>query len=477
MRTVDRRQACLGWVPWAVALSACMLLGAMLGAELVFVGASLIISLLYAALDPREKAGAPMLLVTLLAVQNLMIGIGAHLSGNMSEDLSYLTQVPFATTVVLFCSLVRERLELPMVDQLNRWFLPLVGWALLMCLVGGGSLPAKLVGLRNLTTFFMAFCVARGCLQRAEHRGVFYRQFGVLCALVALVGIVLMGQGVDFWMGMGLQEVYVAKQAPIGSLSEWGGRFTTSIDGVHSVNRMLSTYYEPVSLAYLFAAGLVCVGVAWRGGSGRSLTLLLVATGLVLTSGKGGWVVMGAYVAFLILRHFSRRKAEGFGDLTKPLLVVIACAAAVLTAYFLFVGGAVRPHFWAIINTWGSVLASPLGHGLGTGGNAAAAFGDLSGDWLSSGEESALMAFAYQVGIPGVVFLFMTMNAISTSNPCGVATLKGASLFSLPLILLAVSLLQDNTFAPQCIVPFMCLLGAFSDEEKADYGKVYPKEL
>ncbi len=427
-------------------------------------GVSLLVSLLFVALGPREKAGAPMLLITLLAVQNLMIGVGAHLSGNMSENLSYLTQIPFVATTVLFCSLVRERLNLPVIDRLNRHFFVLVGWALLMCLVGSGLFLVKVIVLRNLTTFFMAFCVAKECLAQQEHRSTFYRQFGILCALVALVGIVLYGQGVDFWMEMGLEEVYVAKRAPINLLSEWGGRFTTSIDGVHSVNRMISTYYEPVNLAYLLAAGLICVGASWPKSVGRSLVMLLVGVGLIFTFGKGGWVVTGAYAAFLVLRRVFWKRAGSYWELSKCLVLVIAGAAVVLIAYYIFVGGAVRPHFWAIINTWGNVLENPLGHGMGTGGNAANAFGDLSGDWLSSGEESALMSFAYQIGIPGVLLLFLTIKDISTSNPLSISSLKGASLFSLPFVLLAVSLLQDNTFAPQCIIPFMCILGAFSNE-------------
>lgn len=465
MSAIDCRRAGLGWVPWAIALSECMFLGALFGAELVFVGVSLVISLLFAALGPKEKAGAPMLLVTLLAVQNLMIGVGAHLSGNMSGNLSYLTQIPFVAVVVLFCSLAREHLNLPMVDRLNKWFVPLAVWSLLMCMVGGGSLAAKLVGIRNTTTFFISFCVAREYLVSAESREVFYRQFGVLCVVVAIVGIVLMGCGIDFWLGIGIEEVYVAKQAPLASFDEWGGRFTTSIDGVHTVNRMLSTYYEPVNLAYLFAAGLICVGLTWRKEIGKTLSLLVVGLALILTFGKGGWVVTGAYFAYLVLRWVVRDRIHGYRDLAKPLISVLAVASVALIAYFLLVGGAVKPHFWAIINTWGNVISRPLGHGMGTGGNAASALGSLSGDWLSSGEESALMAFAYQIGIPGIVFLFLSVKGIAEANVSLCKTTKGATLFSMPFILLAVSLLQDNTFAPQCIIPFMCVLGALSNEE------------
>ena len=293
------------WLPWTIVLSACIFFGAMTHMESLFVLLSLLLSLIFAALGKAEKAGAPMLLVTLLSLQNVAIGTGAHLGGNISEDLSLLTQIPFVVTVVLFCSLIRERLSSPIIDRFNRWFIVLVAWVFVMMLVGGGSLGAKLVGLRNLMTFFMVFCIARSCLSNSDFREIFYGQFGGLCVIVTLIGLVLMGQEFDFWIHMGIEEVYIAKQAPLASLSEWNGRFTTSIDGVHSVVRMLSVYYEPVNLAYLFAAGFICIAATWKRGVTKAFSLIVVSMGLLLTFGKGGWVVVGAYIAFLLVRGLS----------------------------------------------------------------------------------------------------------------------------------------------------------------------------
>lgn len=263
---------------------------------------------------------------------------------------------------------------------------------------------------------------------------------------------------------MGLYEVYIAKRLSLGDLAGWGGRFVTSIDGRHDVLRMLSTYYEPVNLAYRFSAGVVCVAETWKRGVARAFALCIVAAGLVVTFGKDGWVVAIAAGAFISLSAGMRRKSCSQRDLARLLALIVGVIAAALTVYYFLIGGAVRPHFWAVERTWSNVLSSPLGHGLGTGGNAAAFFGGSSDGWLSSGGELALMSFAYQVGIPGVLCLFFALLAVSKTSRTMEASSQGALLFSLPIILFGVSLLQDNAFSPQCIVSFMLVLGAFSAE-------------
>ena len=464
MTTSSRGQGAV-WVVALILITGCIFFGAMLHAEMQALLVSLVFSLIYAAQGRSAKEGAPMLLVWLLILQNLAIGIGAHVGGNESSSMSYLTQIPFVTCAVLFWSVGAERLDKPMFDGLNRWFWALVLWCGVMFVAGhGASLPAQLVSLRNLTCWFMAFCIARAFLGSQELRDRFYRQFGWVCVAVALFGFAGMAISWQGWLDMGLREVYIAKQSPLGNLVGWGGRFITSIDGTHNVLRMLSTYYEPVNLAYLFSAGFICISSAWKRGGAKAFALFVVTVGLVWSFGKGGWVVTAAACAFLALSSGLRKRGCTQRDLVNLLVLLVGVIAVVLTAYYFLIGGAVRPHFWAIERTWGNVLSRPLGHGLGTGGNAAAFFGASSDGWLSSGGESALMSFAYQVGIPGIACLFFALLAVSKTSASMETSGKGALLFSLPFILLGVSLLQDNTFSPQCIVPFMLMLGAFSAE-------------
>lgn len=461
------------WFLAFLLIMGCIFFGAFLHLELQALLVTLIVALLFSMQGKQAREGAPLLIVMLLVVQNLAIGLGAHIGGNTSDNLSYLTQVPFVTCAVIFCSIAADRLDLPMLDNLNRWFWALVMWCFVMFIVGhGASLPARLVTLRNLTCWFMAFCIARAFLTTHEKRERFYKQFGWVCVAVAILGFI--GTGISFqgWLDMGLQEVYIAKRSPLENLTGWGGsgRFYTSIDGTHKVLRMLSTYYEPINLAYLFAAGMICIATAWKRSVSKAFALCVVAIGLVWSFGKGGWVVAGAAVAYLALTSGMRRRGCSRQELVWVFIAILTFVAVVLIAYYFLIGGAVRPHFWAIERTWANVVTHPLGHGLGSGGNSANAFGSLSGDWLSSGQESALMSFAYQVGIPGVLFLFLSLLAVSRTSVGIEGSHRGALLLSLPFFLFGISLLQDNTFTPQCVVPFMLLLGAFSNEAEACDG-------
>ena len=453
------------WVAALILITGCMFFGAFFHLELPALLVSMFFSLLYAMQGRRAKEGAPILIVLLLVLQNMAIGLGAHFGGNESSNMSYLTQVPFVTCAVVFCSIGIERLDEPIFDGLNRWFWALLIWCAAMFVVGhGASLASQLVSLRNLTCWFMAFCIARAFLDTTELRERFYLQFGWVCVVVALVGFVGMAVSWQGWLDMGLREVYIAKQSPLDNLSGWNGRFITSIDGTHSVLRMISTYYEPVNLAYLMAAGLTCICATWKKGIVKIIAALIVAVGLGWTFGKGGWVVIGACGAFLVISAGVRRKGCSQRDLVKLLILIFAVIAAILIAYYFLIGGAVRPHFWAIERTWVNILAHPFGHGLGTGGNAARAFGGSSDGWLSSGGESALMSFGYQVGLPGLLALFMSLVAVAKTSGGMERTARGALLLALPIFIFGVALLQDNTFSPQCVVPFMLLLGAFSAE-------------
>ena len=142
-----------------------------------------------------------------------------------------------------------------------------------------------------------------------------------------------------------------------------------------------------------------------------------------------------------------------------------------------YIGAAIRPHIWGIQNTWENVLARPWGHGLGTGGNAAQILGGAnSEDWFGSGGETALMSYAYQIGLQGVLCFILCVfsTAVQKAN-------EFTPFFYIPIILVGVSLMQDNTFTPQCITAFMLLQGGvnkvlLSHSSANNYQKAYIKE-
>lgn len=78
--------------------------------------------------------------------------------------------------------------------------------------------------------------------------------------------------------------------------------------------------------------------------------------------------------------------------------------------------GAVGNHFYAIQGTLDSISHRPIGFGLGVGGNASAVFtgGELD---FTTGSETALLSFVYQIGVQGAialicVFYFMSKEVL-----------------------------------------------------------------
>lgn len=454
------------WVACLITVALGMLLGAALHTEAIAVLVTVLAMVAFVTTSPHEKAYAPTMLIWLLALQNVLIGIGAHIGGNESTNLSLLTQVPFATTGILYLDVLIDRIDEPMLTKRNKWFALLVIWSCLMATVGGTGITARLVSLRNLTVFFMSWRIATHWLRSERQREAFRASLVRLCVFVTILGIIGLTLSYDTWRSLGLAEVYVAKGSSM-PLDGWGGRFVTSLDGKHDILRMISTYYEPVNLAYLLAAGLLCEAVSRRSEITHVISMGIITLGLVLTFGKGGLVIVSLSLLYLLMCH---KHLGSVRSRKCSIIATIAVGAVIMIAYYMLIGGAVRPHFWAVERTLASVIRRPLGHGLGTGGNASRFFTNMTmdDDLLAVGGESALMSFGYQIGLVGLIALFMSMRAMATvegRRPRD--TYASALAYALPFVLLLVALLQDNTFAPQCIVPFMLLVGSITGDGEA----------
>lgn len=85
--------------------------------------------------------------------------------------------------------------------------------------------------------------------------------------------------------------------------------------------------------------------------------------------------------------------------------------------YISHYGLAVLNHIWGIMNTWQNVLQKPYGHGLGTGGNAAQVLSSTAGDWLSSGGETALLSYIYQIGLQGGLAFILAVLSTKAKLP------------------------------------------------------------
>lgn len=412
----------------------------------------------------RPKANCCMGIVYLLVFQNAAIGIGAHIAGNTSESLKLMTQIPFLTIGILwilFLLVNQSRKSKHMIRNSRILFLILLMAIGTAYLSGHGALSSILMNIRNLTVFFMTFEIGYHCIKSDKDFIRMQKGFLKLSLFILIVGIVLLITGYPGYEAIGIKEVYIAKGAPFDGEGLDGRFYTTLIS--RTLTRMGSLYYEPVNLGYFYAVAFL---VAWFGNwtahtQKRIIFVILNGLGLLLTFGKGAYLLSGTVILCVYGMRFLKRM---FSIVPSKVLrrtavsVMIAAVGVFCIYYYQEIGAASRPHFIAIMLTWQNVLRKPLGYGLGTGGNMAAIFDSNTDAWLASGGETALMSFMYQLGIQGVLIFGLCLISLSIKN--NMKHKRHMDIFYyIPIVLLGISLMQDNTFTPQCITSFMLLQG------------------
>lgn len=404
-------------------------------------------------------------IVWLLILQNLMIGIGAHLGGNENESLKLLTQIP-SITVFAVAATVSIRDGNMFKNRAGKFFLCFLCLVLVAIFIDRGQMLGVLMNIRNMTIFYFAFLISKSLIKDKNQRKILHNKIMISAKIVLIVGIILLVGGYGLYEKIGIDEVYIAKGSTLG-----GGRlddrfFTTLIQT--KIPRMGSLYYEPVNLAYYYASVLLLALYPIDGEKRKSGEILVGLIGLILSAGKGGIMIVLLCVGFMLIMNVVNNGSKRI----KNAMVIVGVATilsgvAFAIYYYNNIGASASPHFWAVIRTWQSVLERPLGHGLGTGGNMSLLFNtgssvaSYSSSWLSTGGESALMAFMYQIGIPATGFLFATIYNLNSrkkirNNSLGV-------FWFFPIAIFIVSILQDNSFTPQCIVLPMFIVGTVSN--------------
>lgn len=405
-------------------------------------------------------------LITLLLYQNLSIGLGAHIFANKSESLKLITQIPFLVITIIWIFL---ELKLINSDRNNKktriFFILLVVSIFFSLLIDRGSIQAILMNVRNLTVFFMAFEIGKyNVNDKADLDKII--KYIMRNALIFLVfGIVLNLLGYKGYEFIGIDEVYLAKGVQIsGRLDD---RFYTTLIKTQFL-RMGSLLYEPVNLAYFYALSTIVAYFAnWTQNKKLKIIFVIICgIGLILTFGKGGYlIVLATFLAYylqLLLRS-NMKKVDERKVYRISLIILAFFLVAFCIYYYKNIGAASSVHFWAVMGTWKNILKQPYGYGIGTGGNMSQLLNQVSdtSSWLDTGGETAFMSFMYQIGVQGTLFLVLCLLSMKKINLENNEERKLIYVFNyIPFILIGISMLQDNTFTPQCIVPFMIIQGA-----------------
>ena len=403
----------------------------------------------------------PKLVVILLLFQNFSIGIGAHIGGNMSGTLSLLTQVPFMfICVAYFIVLTRTFEKLSKIDIL---FFVYIVLCIFFFFLGDGGMMAKLVYFRNFTVFYMGFFVGKYYLSTKERREDFFNFFinvSIIAAVFGMVGLVL---GRPFYFLIGVPEVYEAKQY-LAFRDGIPGNFMTLFMGKW-VNRQAGLYYDPVNFSYYMA--LACI-MAFALKRKKVFIFFLICE--AMTFGKGGFMILGLSVCYVVAQKIFQKL---FSKVDIKILhkIIVACAIFGIVGLSVFIHIFYKDdfgtynHFYGIITGVEATIDSPLGNGLGTAGNLIKT-ADVRSQAIS---ETGLVNMAYQIGVFGTILF----GCILTSTSKGILECyrkkrenKYLIFAFLPIVILIVSLFQENTFTPQCIIPYMIMQGAISNERK-----------
>lgn len=432
--------------------------------------------------DPGPWAGK--IIITILCLQNLCIGVGAHLAGNTDTSLMLLTQIPFMTIFVIWFTgliyeLKKDGFKKYISNKTNLLFILLLICIGMSLIIGHGSAKSCLVSLRNMTVFYMTYCIGRRMCKSREDMNDYIRYFLILSVIMCILGLILMAGGYEMYKALGVHEVYIAKGAPFaqGRLDD---RFLRIIQG-QWVQRLSSIYYEPVNIAYFLSTSVLCAAFAnpFKNRKKKVLLIIVCIVGLLLTQGKGGYLLvimpMCCLLGEWLIRKIFRLEHEKCSDsLLLFVMIIIAFVGLTIITILLvnFWDGRelIMPHIRGIVGAMNSITARPWGYGLGNGGNAALVFNgtikDMN-DWYAIGGETALMSFLYQLGICGIIVFMMCLVSTSLYKAKKIDNFSKI-IYCLPWGLICVSVLQDNTFTPQCIVPFMLLVGGYRRDTKED---------
>ncbi|MED3793798.1 hypothetical protein P4571_15275 [Niallia alba] len=352
--------------------------------------------------------------ISLLYVfQNTIIGLGLNFSKS-----EVITQYNSIQTIIALSSLYGILVfAIIWLDSPNKivgnyekiGFVMLITTIIYM-FIGEFNFVVSLGYARNLFLFIMFPLIGRMIVKHVRDIKIFLNYIFTISVFVALFGFVeMLFFTNDIWYSiLHLDIVLNAKGMIVRNFSNLPSLFYTLLFE-YKFRRMASFFMEPVNLSYFFAVPLILSFVLKK-----RILFVVFSLALILTFGKGGWLVTFIGICSILLlklKEFQRK--DGF---TKLFLITLVLFVVLAYLYFKISPGTALPHLWGLMAIEQSLLNTPFGHGLGSGGNFAAI--DFEGNWmnlLNTGAESGVSALAYKMGIIGTsLYIFFILSLGST---------------------------------------------------------------
>ena len=323
-------------------------------------------------------------------------------------------------------------------------------------LISEAPITARLANLRNMLGGTFVYLAIRNLPINARFDTnevtstvvVQLKQFisflGVAVSIIAIIGIVefiadSLWDTKSFYLDtLNAGKVFLAK---LGSEKIPTGIYYTYILD-YKFNRLLSVYYEAINASYFFAATTIVLSAM-----GKWQVTLLSTLALILTFGKGGFLIIFVTIYIYILERVRLSRMLRFMGYLLPI------AGYTILAYvsIFLIPSSAESHFLGLSNGFRYALSNPFGAGLGFGG-ARGALEDVS--FYQSGGESGIGFILFTTGFIGFAVwgIWSTMLLYSLKKSiAGISssTIKNYKIvvFGMIFALTLVTFLQENALS------------------------------
>lgn len=378
-------------------------------------------------------------LVCLLLIQNFAVGL--WLPNGMLEVPLIVTESK--TVSVALAALFSVGPILKYLSEHKRIRLFLILYFLsIVASVRGLEITAFAYG-RNFIfpILFLMIVVVRTSGVSLQERMVWLKEFVYMTVGIMAVGVLAeLVMGPESWRAF----LHIDRLTTLGGVS-----VKTDFLGLR-LDRYAGILIEPTNAGYIAAAAaallLVMIPRYKVGRLAMVLFLVLALVLLFLSAAKSGLlmllpavvaVVIGRYAGTGRLLIFTSAAGVFFVGLYLVLVKGIGPVISSFVDPIRIVGGDSTTFHWAgLISGITASVTSPIGHGLGVGGNFAKGFVDdesakasFSGkSKVATGGESAWGVLGYQAGIIGVILLVILLVVLS--NQWGIAAAVVISVWS-----------------------------------------------
>ncbi|KRE10460.1 polymerase [Bacillus sp. Root239] len=273
------------------------------------------------------------------------------------------------------------------------------------------SFFTKLVQFRQLLTPIILYLLGRFMMVGINRTNKFLKFLIYISMLATLFGFLeryILGD--TFWINLGIKEYLSSKGMDTWAYGLGGvpGNFYSydfySIIGI-SLRRMVSFVADPTLFGqFLVLPIAVLMFTKIFKGKKRTIFLVTLILGLILTLSKGGIFSLGIAMVYKIFR--TKFKILGYLILTIFLMFTFI----ILTNASMF--SSLPAHLNGLIHNFQLTINNPFGLGLGKAGNFAILYSDSKNEELGSGESYIGMIIG-QIGIFSILFVIFLITAIN----------------------------------------------------------------